>query len=83
MQRQHGVFLYDTLNYPLAGHADLEAYLGQPEVSGPDGKVMLTKVLIPHKVGREVFRYDRAVPRGTVTTLLCGPVDHHEGLRRV
>ena len=55
MQRQHGVFLYDTLKYPLAGHADLEAYLGKSEVPGPDGKVMLTKVLIPHKVGREIF----------------------------
>jgi hypothetical protein len=55
MQRQHGVFLYDTLNYELAGYADLEAYLGQSEVPGLDEKVMLTKVLIPHKVGREIF----------------------------
>ena len=52
MQRQHGVFLYDTLNYPLAGYAGLEAYLGQSEVPGPDEKVMLTKVLIPHKFGQ-------------------------------
>ena len=43
MQRQHGVFLYDTLNYPLVGYADLEAYLGQSEVPGSDEKVMLTK----------------------------------------
>jgi hypothetical protein len=55
MQRQHGRFLYDTLNYPLAGYSDLEAYLGQPEVPGPHEKVMLLKVLIPQKVGREIF----------------------------
>jgi hypothetical protein len=74
MQRQHGVFLYDTLNYPLVGYADLEAYLGQSEVPGPDEKVMLTKVLIPHKVGREIF--ERLELMGITATHLY---DSHEG----
>jgi hypothetical protein len=74
MQRQHGVFLYDTLNYPLAEYADLEAYLGQSEVPGPDEKVMLTKVLIPHKVGREIF--ERLELMGITATHLY---DSHEG----
>ena len=58
MQRQLGVFLYDTLNYAQVGFKDLEAYLDQPEVPSepPTGKVILTKVTIPHKIVSEVFQ---------------------------
>jgi hypothetical protein len=74
MQRQRGVFLYDTLNYPNVGYADLVDYLGQSEVPGPDEKVMLEKVLIPHKVGREIF--ERLELMGITATHLY---DSHEG----
>jgi hypothetical protein len=74
MQRQHGVFLYDTLDYPRTDYANLEAYLDQPEVPGPVENVVLTKVLIPHKVGREIF--ERLEFLGITATHLY---DSHEG----
>ena len=74
MQRQQGVFLYDTLNYGLTGYADLEAYLEQPEASGMDRKAMLAKVQVPHKVAREIF--ERLELMGVTATHLY---DSHEG----
>ena len=57
MQRQLGVFLYDTLNYKRIGFSDLEHYLNQKEIPGPEmrNNEALTRVLIPHKFGREIF----------------------------
>jgi hypothetical protein len=76
MQRQLGVFLYDTLNYKLTGFTDLEAYLDQPEVRSdpPTGTVMLTKVLIPDKFGREIL--ERLELMGITATHLY---ESHEG----
>jgi FRG domain len=76
MLRQLGVFLYDTLDYKQAGFSDLEAYLDQPEIPSnpPSGKVMLTKVLIPHKFGSEIF--ERLELMGVTATHLY---DSHEG----
>jgi hypothetical protein len=57
MRRQLGCFLYDSLNYGLLGLKDLEDLLSQPEMpkAPPSDRVMLTKVLIPQKLGREVM----------------------------
>jgi FRG domain len=76
MLRQLGAFLYDTLDYNLAGFEDLEAYLDQPEVTSVPSteNVMLTKVLMPHKFGREIF--ERLELMGITATHLY---DSHEG----
>ena len=57
MQKQFGIFLYDMLDYQSLGFRDLEHYLDQEEIEGSDlfNKAVLTKVLIPHKVGRDIF----------------------------
>jgi hypothetical protein len=39
MQRQLGVFLYDTLNYGLHNCSNLENFLERKEVTGPDSSV--------------------------------------------
>jgi hypothetical protein len=57
MRRQLGCFLYDSLDYGRLGLKDLEDFLSQPEapqVPATDA-IMLTKVLIPQKLGREVM----------------------------
>ena len=75
MQRQRGVFLYDTLNYKMLGCDGLEAYLGQSEIPGPATESALTKVIIPHKVGREI--YERLQIMGVTATHLY---DSHEAV---
>lgn len=57
MQRQLGVFIYDTLDYRRLGIADLQEYLDQAEIPGEDvrNKEVLIRVLIPHEFGREIF----------------------------
>ena len=59
MQRQIGCFLYDSMNYQLSGLKDLEDFLGQSEVPRhSDGaEPMLTKILVPHSIGREVLEH--------------------------
>lgn len=55
MQRQIGCFVYDSLDHRLRGLQDLEDFMGQDEVPGPNRTVMLTKVLAPHSIGRDVL----------------------------
>jgi FRG domain len=76
MIRQLGVFLYDTIPYSQPDYAGLEQFLNQPEVPSdpPHNRTMLTKVLIPHKAGKEVF--ERLDIMGITATLLY---DSHEG----
>jgi hypothetical protein len=76
MQRQLGGFLYDTLNYDLFGCSDLETFMEQKEIEGPDSlsSALLTKVVIPHGVGREIF--ERLEIMGVTATLLF---EDHEG----
>jgi FixJ family two-component response regulator len=74
MQRQQGVFLYDMLDYRMNGYKDLEDYLEQPEVPGPSEKTIITKVIIPHSVGAEVF--ERLELTNNTATYLY---DSHEG----
>jgi FRG domain len=76
MLRQLGVFLYDTLDYKRAGLKNLDEYLNQPEARSepPTKDVMLTKVLIPHEFGREIF--ERLELMGITATHLY---DGHEG----
>jgi hypothetical protein len=75
MQRQLGGFLYDTLNYDLFGTSDLEGFMEQNELEGRElAATLLTKVLIPHKVGREIF--ERLEIMGVTATLLF---ENHEG----
>jgi hypothetical protein len=76
MIRQLGVFLYDTIPYSQSDSSGLEQYLNQPEVPSdpPHNRVMLTKVLIPHNAGREVF--ERLEIMGITATHLY---DSHEG----
>ena len=74
MQRQLGVFLYDTINYKSWGFDDLEHFLSkQKEVPGPLDAPVLTKVLIPHKVGRDIF--ERLEIMGITASLLF---ENHE-----
>jgi len=76
MQRQIGCFIYDSLCYPSTRYEDLEHYLEQDEVPThlPSGQVMLTKLMIPHKAGREIFeRLDLMSINGTLL------FDSHEG----
>jgi hypothetical protein len=76
MTRQLGRFLYDTIPYSPPNCADLEQYLNQPEepCHPAHNRVMLTKVLIPHRAGREVF--ERLEIMGITATHLY---DSHEG----
>jgi hypothetical protein len=76
MLRQLGVFLYDTLDYKLARLENLDAFLNQPEAPSvpPTKNVMLTKVIIPHKFGREIF--ERLELMGITAAHLF---DSHEG----
>jgi hypothetical protein len=76
MLRQLGVFLYDTLDYKSAGFKNLDAYLNQAEAPSepPTENVMLTKVMIPHKFGREIF--ERLELMGITAAHLY---DSHEG----
>lgn len=55
MQRQLGVFLCDTLQYEKYGVSDLDGFLDQKEPAGTEPGAILTKVLIPHKAGAEIF----------------------------
>jgi hypothetical protein len=73
MRRQLGCFLYDSLDYGLHGIKDFEEFLSQQEVHGtPD--IMLTKVLVRQKLGREVMeRLDVMNVSGTHL------YDDHEG----
>jgi hypothetical protein len=75
MIRQLGVFLYDTIPYSNLC-SGLEQYLNQPEVPSapPHNRVLLTKVEIPHKSGKEVF--ERLEIMGITATQLY---DSHEG----
>jgi hypothetical protein len=69
MQRQLGSFLYDTLNHDLFGASDLEAFMEQKEIEGSySPPALLTKVIIPHKVGREIF--ERLEIMGATATIL-------------
>jgi hypothetical protein len=74
MRRQHGCFLYDSRDYGF-GPKNLEDFLSQPEVTSvPSTDAMLTKVLIPQKLGREVMeRLDAMNISGTYL------YDDHEG----
>jgi hypothetical protein len=75
MQRQLGGFLYDTLNYDLFGSSDLEAFMDRKELErGGPSPTILTKVLIRHKVGRQIF--ERLEIMGITATLLF---ENHEG----
>jgi hypothetical protein len=71
MLRQLGVFLYDTLDYKRDGLKNLDEYLNQPEAPSepPTKDVMLTKVLIPHEFGREIF--ERLELMGITATQIC------------
>jgi FRG domain len=73
MIRQLGVFLYDTIPH---SHSGLELYLSQPEMPSdpPHKRVLLTKVEVPHKTGKEVF--ERLEIMGITATQLY---DSHEG----
>jgi hypothetical protein len=73
MQRQRGVFLYDTLQYKARGFLDLDDFLARQEINA-DGPKILTKVLIPHKVGREIM--ERLEIMAVTATLLF---ESHEG----
>jgi FRG domain len=76
MIRQLGVFLYDTIAYSQPDHFGLEQHLNQPEVPchPPRKGVLLTKVEIPHRTGKEVF--ERLEIMGITATQLY---DSHEG----
>ncbi len=74
MIRQLGVFIYDTMNYQMLGYSDLEEFLNQPEIPGPTNYPVLTKVIIPHRVGREIM--ERLEMVGAKGTLLF---EDHEG----
>ena len=55
MRKQLGVFIYDTMNHKLNGFDDLEGFIGQNQIPGPEEQPALTKVLIPHKLGRLIL----------------------------
>jgi hypothetical protein len=59
MQRQMGMFLYDTLNYSALGKADLEEFIEHiKEPAKRDGAKTpstMTKVFIPKSIARDVF----------------------------
>ena len=72
MQRQRGVFIYDTIDYNSCGCRDFEDYLDLDEVPHPDmnHKEALIRVLIPQKVGKEIF--ERLELMGISATHLFG-----------
>jgi hypothetical protein len=74
MQRQLGVFLYDTVDYQIIGYTGLENYMEQPVVPGPDENPIVTKVIIPHSAGRGIF--ERLELVNCMATYLY---DSHEG----
>ena len=59
MQRQMGVFIYDTLNYSLLGRADFEDLINSisetPDPNGGHIHYTMTKIFIPISVARNVF----------------------------
>jgi hypothetical protein len=58
MQRQMGVFIYDSVDHELRGQRDLEDFIGalqQPEDVTGVASPILTKVLILRSLAREVF----------------------------
>ena len=73
MQRQLGVFLYDTLRYHKFGVSDLEGFLDQKEAEGTEPGIILTKVLVPHKAGTEIF--EKLEIMGVTATVLF---ENHE-----
>jgi hypothetical protein len=73
MQRQRGVFLYDSLMYGGDGFNDLEDFLSRPEIN-TSGPKILTKLLIPHSLGREIM--ERLEIMAITPTLLF---ESHEG----
>jgi FRG domain len=76
MRRQLGCFLYDSVDYSRFGLKDLEDFLSQPEAPKipASDQVMLTKVLIPQQLGREVM--ERLDATNICATLLY---DDHQG----
>jgi hypothetical protein len=75
MQRQLGVFLYDTVDYKSWGYDDLEHFLSdQKEVQVPYALPALTKVLIPHKIASDIFA--RLEIMGVTASMLF---ENHEG----
>jgi hypothetical protein len=77
MQRQMGMFLYDSLDYTLSKKRDLEQFIDDiKEAAGPDGKKTptLTKIFIPKSIARDVFV--RLELMGTTGVRL---LDDHEG----
>jgi FRG domain len=77
MRRQVGCFLYDSLPYPWLGHSDLEHLLTEEKEIRREpqtGEVMLTKVFLPHRQGRDVLQ--RLDLMGISATHLY---DSHEG----
>ena len=68
MQQQLGVFIYDTMNYSQLGLDNLEDFLARPKISAPVNSPALTKVFIPHRVGREIM--ERLDIVGATATLL-------------
>jgi hypothetical protein len=73
MRRQLGCFLYDSLAHPIFAADDLEHFMGKEEIPGTGGTI-LTKVLLPHKLGRGVL--ERLDLMGINATHLY---DSHEG----
>lgn len=59
MQRQAGVFVYDTMNYPDCGAADFEDFFGDDAVSVQDGVEVpvLLKIVMPASIRSSVFEY--------------------------
>lgn len=72
MRRQHGVFIYDMLNYKQYGFNDLEDFLGQPEIKGENTTPTLTKIIIPHSIGQEIFER-LEITNNTATFLYNSP----------
>ena len=76
MQRQMGVFLYDTLDYKQLGYEDFEGFIDAPKES-PDATTgtaspILSKLIIPCSVAAESF--SRLELMGINATMLYG--DH-------
>ena len=74
MQRQLGVFIYDLLSYFNHKFRDLEDFLEKIELFYPVADDLVTKIVIPHRLGREIF--ERLEIMGVTATLLF---QNHEG----
>jgi hypothetical protein len=77
MQRQMGMFLYDTLDYAALHKRDLEEFIA--DIREPDGPYdtrapILTKIFIPKSIARDVFT--RLDLMGMTGVRL---LDNHEG----